>query len=187
MTVIHMSARHLTASEPAGRERFRWEDYASCRETDPDLFHPTGRDVTMLRAAKDVCSGCPVRRSCLQDALDSQEDQGVRGGLSEEERRRIHRRPSTAPHQAGMPTRAEAIAAEPGRYLQLVAEGRALFEIAKDLGTNVQTINNVARILAGNSATDCSAAGGGDGVAVGGVVSGPAAADGREPDQEDAA
>lgn len=146
MTVIHLSARHLLA--PAAREDSRWEDYAACARVDPDLFHPTGRDSVMLAAAKLVCSDCPVTRECLQDALDSGEDQGVRGGLSEQERRAIHKRADPRPHQFGMPGKAEMIAGEPGEYLRLLAEGLSAYEIARVLKTNVQTVNNVARLLA---------------------------------------
>lgn len=146
MTVIHLSARHLLA--PAAREDSRWEEFAACARVDPELFHPTGRDTLMLAAAKLVCSDCPVARECLQDALDRGEDQGVRGGLSEQERRAIHRRPDPRPHQFGMAGTAEMIAEEPREYLALVAEGRSAYEIAKALRTNVQTVNNVARLLA---------------------------------------
>ena len=44
--------------------------------------------------AKSICAICPVRLSCLEHALSSRERDGVWGGTTEKERRRIirHRR-----------------------------------------------------------------------------------------------
>lgn len=41
--------------------------------------------------AKSVCGGCPVRQPCLEWALHSRERDGVWGGATERERRRIIR------------------------------------------------------------------------------------------------
>lgn len=54
------------------------------------FFHPWGergpsRDQRVLRA-KEVCASCPVIDACRQHALEVQEQYGVWGGLSEEER-----------------------------------------------------------------------------------------------------
>lgn len=72
-----------------------WRAYASCRDTDPDLFFPvgtTGVALDQIAAAKAVCMQCVVRSECLDFALDTHQDSGVWGGLSEEERRVIRRR-----------------------------------------------------------------------------------------------
>jgi hypothetical protein len=34
-----------------------------------------------------ICAGCPVRQQCLAFALDTRQNHGVWGGMSEEERR----------------------------------------------------------------------------------------------------
>jgi WhiB family redox-sensing transcriptional regulator len=60
---------------------------ALCAQTDPEIFFPEkGGSVV---AAKKVCSRCPERIDCLEDALVTRERFGIRGGLSERERRKI--------------------------------------------------------------------------------------------------
>jgi len=81
------------ALKPLGiKPEHDWRFYARCKEVDPDLFFPvgtTGPAEAQLRAAKSVCAPCPVQEICLQWALDTGQDAGVWGGLSEEERRAI--------------------------------------------------------------------------------------------------
>jgi len=66
-----------------------WSDRANCASTDPEIFFPEKGGTT--RFAKKVCRSCDVRAECLEDALDRDERFGVRGGLSERERRSINR------------------------------------------------------------------------------------------------
>ena len=69
-----------------------WRDRAVCRDTDPDLFFPvgtTGSAVTEIEAAKALCRTCPVREQCLEFALRANQEAGVWGGASEEERRKM--------------------------------------------------------------------------------------------------
>jgi WhiB family redox-sensing transcriptional regulator len=76
-----------------------WRSLAQCRDTDPDLFFPvgtTGLALDQIAAAKTVCMGCAARQDCLDYALDSHQDSGVWGGLSEEERRVIRRERAAA-------------------------------------------------------------------------------------------
>lgn len=71
-----------------------WRDAAACRSIDPDLFFPIGTTGTALdhiAAAKSVCEACPVRAECLDFALVTNQDSGVWGGASEEERRQMRR------------------------------------------------------------------------------------------------
>ncbi|MEO5838893.1 MAG: WhiB family transcriptional regulator [Acidimicrobiales bacterium] len=71
-----------------------WRALASCRDTAPDLFFPvgsTGLAVEQIEAAKGVCDQCPVKAPCLQFALETNQDSGIWGGTSEEERRRLRR------------------------------------------------------------------------------------------------
>ena len=44
-----------------------WWFAALCAQTDPELFFPEKGGST--RAAKRVCTGCPVRAQCLEHAL----------------------------------------------------------------------------------------------------------------------
>ena len=71
-----------------------WRDEAACRDTDPDLFFPvgtTGLAVDQIASAKAVCGSCPVRTQCLEFALFTNQDSGVWGGTSEDERRKLRR------------------------------------------------------------------------------------------------
>lgn len=75
-----------------------WRDVALCRDTDPGLFFPvgtTGAAIDQIFAAKSVCLQCTARQECLEFALDSNQDSGVWGGLSEDERRQIRRQRSS--------------------------------------------------------------------------------------------
>ena len=76
-----------------------WRDHALCRDTDPELFFPignTGPALLQIEEAKAVCMRCDVRDACLQWALDTGQDAGVWGGLSEDERRALRRRNARA-------------------------------------------------------------------------------------------
>jgi WhiB family redox-sensing transcriptional regulator len=66
-----------------------WRDYALCAQTDPDAFFPEQGGSS--KCAKSICMQCPVRRECLEYALDTAERFGVWGGYSERERRVIAR------------------------------------------------------------------------------------------------
>ena len=80
-----------------------WRDHALCRDTDPDLFFPvgtTGQALVSIDHAKGVCGECTVAQSCLDFALDTNQDSGIWGGLSEEERRAIRRARAAAARAA---------------------------------------------------------------------------------------
>ena len=71
-----------------------WRDYAACRDTSPDLFFPigtTGPAIEQIAQAKAVCRSCDAQSACLEFALATNQDSGVWGGTSEEERRNIRR------------------------------------------------------------------------------------------------
>lgn len=65
-----------------------WRDQAACRDTDREAFFPgkCGNGA----AAKLICSTCPVRAACLEDAIQSGDTYaGIRGGMAAEDRRRL--------------------------------------------------------------------------------------------------
>ena len=71
-----------------------WRQRAACRDTDPDLFFPigsTGTAIDQIREAKAICDCCDSRTDCLEFALASNQESGVWGGATEEERRRLRR------------------------------------------------------------------------------------------------
>ena len=71
-----------------------WRKDARCRDTDPGLFFPigtTGMAIEQIQNAKDVCDHCNAKAACLEFALSTNQDTGVWGGTSEEERRVIRR------------------------------------------------------------------------------------------------
>ena len=83
---------------------YGWRTRSICRDTDPDLFFPvgtTGQALVQIERAKEVCAECPVHDECLQYALDTNQDSGIWGGLSEEERRNIRRRMVARARAAG--------------------------------------------------------------------------------------
>ncbi|HVT65090.1 MAG TPA: WhiB family transcriptional regulator [Mycobacteriales bacterium] len=72
-----------------------WRHRAACRDEDPELFFPigtTGPSLLQVDEAKAVCQRCDAVDECLSWALDSDQDAGVWGGLSEDERREVKRR-----------------------------------------------------------------------------------------------
>jgi len=72
-----------------------WRDRAACLGEDPELFFPdgnTGPALLQLEAAKAVCRRCEVVEACLRFAIESGQDAGIWGGLSEDERRALNSR-----------------------------------------------------------------------------------------------
>lgn len=77
-----------------GAADYSWRRDAICRDTDPELFFPvgtTGQALLQIDQAKQVCGECPVQPDCLQYALDTNQDAGIWGGTSEDERRSLRR------------------------------------------------------------------------------------------------
>jgi WhiB family redox-sensing transcriptional regulator len=76
-----------------------WRHAAACRGEDPELFYPiggTGPALLQIEDAKDVCRRCESIDRCLQFALEQGIDQGIYGGMSEDERRALKRRAARA-------------------------------------------------------------------------------------------
>jgi WhiB family redox-sensing transcriptional regulator len=73
---------------------YGWRSEALCRDTDPELFFPigtTGGALVQIEHARAVCRQCPVQTDCLDFALSTNQDSGIWGGTSEEERRVLRR------------------------------------------------------------------------------------------------
>lgn len=69
-----------------------WRKDAACSGADADTFFPIGEDEALAAPAKEVCAACPVQEQCLQYALATNQTEGVWGGMTGPERRRLRRR-----------------------------------------------------------------------------------------------
>ncbi len=65
-----------------------WREDAKCRgldTTNPGFFFPKDNESKKIKAAKDFCLGCFVRKECLEAAVTN-DDQYIRGGYTYKER-----------------------------------------------------------------------------------------------------
>lgn len=72
----------------------RWRDLAACSGRGTEAFFPIGhtrRSERLERAAKAICATCPVRDDCLFFALETMQNDGIWGGLNEDELRALRR------------------------------------------------------------------------------------------------
>ncbi|MEW1599371.1 WhiB family transcriptional regulator [Streptomyces sp. NPDC093808] len=71
-----------------------WHIRGACHGMDVEdadaVFFPGPRDHEEIAEAKELCGWCPVRRECLDFALENVLKEGVWGGLTEAERRPLH-------------------------------------------------------------------------------------------------
>ncbi|MHB8293287.1 MAG: WhiB family transcriptional regulator [Acidimicrobiales bacterium] len=84
----------LTWSRSVEWDSDEWRHAAACRDIGPDVFFPvgtTGQALVQIEAAKAVCRQCEARPACLEFALATNQESGVWGGASEEERRRMRK------------------------------------------------------------------------------------------------
>jgi len=77
------------------RREDEWQVRAACRGPQAAAFFPPPqferKDERLQREAraKSICATCPVRRPCLEYALEIREPHGIWGGLNEAERRAL--------------------------------------------------------------------------------------------------
>jgi len=108
---------------------------------------------------RELCAGCPIRRMCLEDALDHESGSsyyrhGMRGGLDDTERanlarkrqRKAKREAMTSAEHAAIANAAWVIAAEErsrdhvARVARLTAQGQSAAEIAHTLGISTRQV-----------------------------------------------
>lgn len=65
-----------------------WRDRAACGSANPKIFQ--AQRGAAAERAKAWCRACPVAAECLESALVSEDTDGIRGGLTPGERRRLH-------------------------------------------------------------------------------------------------
>ncbi len=68
-----------------------WRKHAACRGLDVAAFYPDPEVEADAAEGKSICAECPVRQACLEHALSQREREGIWGGTTERERRRIVR------------------------------------------------------------------------------------------------
>jgi WhiB family redox-sensing transcriptional regulator len=66
-----------------------WQDFAACLDGSPDIFFPEKGESN--KDAKKVCGSCRVSEQCLAHAIEKNEQIGIWGGKTPEERRKIKR------------------------------------------------------------------------------------------------
>ncbi len=84
----------MTAARMLASRDYAWRDRAACKDSHPELFFPigtTGDALEEIDAAKAICRSCPVRKDCLAFAIETNQESGVWGGMSEDERRKLRR------------------------------------------------------------------------------------------------
>jgi Transcription factor WhiB len=116
-----------------------WRAKAVCAapSVDPELFFPEAGEGWKVVKAKQVCSGCSVRASCLHEALTGPQAQGedvygIFGGTSQAERRHLRGRQSLATPTVFYRDREQA-----GNALTL-ARQVGIVQAARQLGVSVQ-------------------------------------------------
>lgn len=120
-----------------------WSDRAACQKEHAELFFPVGQGPQAMQRtveAKAICRTCPVTEQCLEWALETRQDTGVWGGLSEKERRRLHGRRSSGNRPSGVSAVDHILTNQLDEYLALEEQELDVLEIARELGTNVQTV-----------------------------------------------
>lgn len=147
-------------TEPSQDRGGHWRDEASCTTTDPEAFFP--HKGTHPKEAKKICADCPVRTLCLSEALCNNESDGVWGGLTEAERKRLKRAGVDGSDlavlekiQVQLSPRArtltiprpqivvEGVAERDAMILELTASKVSHNEIAQRLGISTRTIGRV--------------------------------------------
>jgi WhiB family redox-sensing transcriptional regulator len=121
-----------------------WRHEAACLDEDPELFWPignTGPSILQIEEAKEVCRRCDVVETCLRWALDTGQDHGVWGALSEDERRTLKRRESRARTAAA---RVDLIPATEG-VIVIRRTGLTNQEIANRTGIHKDTVSKIRR------------------------------------------
>lgn len=69
-----------------------WMRHGACADHDPALWYPKqSRTTPQVMEAKAICRGCRVKDVCLAYALQHNENDGIWGGLTAKERRKLHK------------------------------------------------------------------------------------------------
>jgi WhiB family redox-sensing transcriptional regulator len=70
-----------------------WREAAACLDTQAEVsFFPDKEDLVGIVKAKAICATCPVADVCLSWAFETQQSEGIWGGHTAKERRKLRRR-----------------------------------------------------------------------------------------------
>lgn len=90
----HITTHDAPATGLRGIADTSWQARGACHGMDVEdadaVFFPLPRDYEAIAEAKELCGWCPVRRDCLNYALENVLKEGIWGGLTEAERRPWH-------------------------------------------------------------------------------------------------
>lgn len=123
-----------------------WQNDAVCRATDynpidPEWFFPGPEETVKIRAARALCAQCPVRRLCLEGALETGDTYGIRGGMTEEEREPLHAEAARRLDEG----RVTAVLAGHDVHLNR-AERRAVVAIAYEQGVSEEHLSRLLKV-----------------------------------------
>ena len=85
---------HHTAPARRGSGTWSRRGRSACRDSDPDVFFPigtTGPALEQIETARRICTACLVSEECLDFALATNQEAGIWGGTTEEERRKLRK------------------------------------------------------------------------------------------------
>ncbi|MFB8182559.1 WhiB family transcriptional regulator [Streptomyces sp. NPDC055966] len=111
-----------------------WRAYAACATVDPDLHFPiphTNGWKKQTTQAKAICARCPSRTACLEWAIATAEPEGIWGGKSVAERRKLRDQPES---------QTERCMNQQAWIEKQVAAGMPQREIARRLGVERATL-----------------------------------------------
>lgn len=118
----------LASSLALGSADYTWRRSALCRDTDPELFFPigtTGQALLQISRAKEVCCECPVKFECLDFAMETNQDTGIWGGTSEEERRQMRREVAARARAARLAAHQSAASNNPAAHQSAASNNTA--------------------------------------------------------------
>ncbi len=128
-----------------------WLSRGVCRDEDPDLFFPignTGLALLQIEEAKAVCRRCPAMEQCLTWALETNQDAGVWGGLSEDERRAIRRGAGKSPRQDKESMVRSVALARGARIVRLVNAGQTYVALGRVMGLPAHVVRRAHDLVA---------------------------------------
>lgn len=68
-----------------------WRDNSACRTMEPELWFPVTPDKPQA-AVRAICYGCPARLQCLSYAVQTNQRDGIWGGVTPKNRRALRRK-----------------------------------------------------------------------------------------------